>query len=122
MLWVRAAAPHRTVFSKSRARTSAQLNLEIVGGTPCPNPRGWRWRPAPPQTWVPVPVRSRPGQLLFHRLAHFEFLGLAGDRHRDLGDEADVARHLEVGDAVFAEDPDVVFGCSVVVAQLDPGA
>src|SRR5665213_2798883 len=48
-------------------------------------------------------------QLRDHAVAHHELLRLAGDRHRQVVDEAHVARHLVVRNLVAAEVPDLVF-------------
>ena len=47
-------------------------------------------------------------ELLDRLLAHLELLHLAGDRHRELVDDLDVARDLVVGDLALAERPDVL--------------
>ena len=47
-------------------------------------------------------VKGRLALRLLHLLTHPELLQLAGHRHRELLDEADVGRHLEVRDLPLA--------------------
>src|SRR5207237_8414823 len=57
-----------------------------------------------------------------HRLLpHLELLDLAGDRHRELVGELDVAGHLVVGDLPLAELLQGLLGQRGAWAQLDPG-
>src|SRR5262245_20132592 len=63
---------------------------------------GWRSR-----TSVTAPAALRP-ELGHHLLAHHEFLRLAGCGHREFGNEADVPRHLVVGDLSLTEEPYVL--------------
>src|SRR6185312_15457140 len=55
------------------------------------------------------PCLAQP-QLLDHRLAHQIFLHLAGDRHGEGVDEADVVRDLVMGDLALAEGGDLLCG------------
>src|SRR5690242_20379546 len=55
-------------------------------------------------------------------LAHHELLDLAGDGHREVRHELDVARDLVVGDLALAELADLLGRRALAVAQLDPGA
>src|SRR6185437_40434 len=50
----------------------------------------------------------RQAQLFHHRLAHEEFLHLAGDGHREAVDEFDVARDLVMRDLALAEGADIL--------------
>src|SRR3954451_12034375 len=50
-------------------------------------------------------------ELIDRGVAHLELLHLASDRHRELLDEADIARHLEV------RDPPAAVGAHVVLVQ-----
>lgn len=61
-------------------------------------------------------------ELLDRLFAHHELLDLAGDGHRELGHELDVARDLVVGDLALAELADLLGGRRLAVVQLDPGA
>src|SRR5689334_17121514 len=54
-------------------------------------------------------------------LAHHELLDLAGDGHRELRDELDVARDLVVGDLALAELADLLGRRGLAGMQLDPG-
>ena len=45
-----------------------------------------------------------------HLLAHHELLGLAGRRHREFGNEADVSRNFEMSDFALAESAKFVHG------------
>src|SRR5260221_8364897 len=56
------------------------------------------------------------------RVAHDEFLDLAGDGHREFVDEFDVARNLVVCDLALAEGADVVFRQRLAGSRPDPGA
>src|SRR5256885_1751561 len=56
------------------------------------------------------------------RLAHQEFLDLAGDRHRKFLDELDVARDLVVGDLALAEAAYLVRRQCFPRPRPDPGA
>jgi hypothetical protein len=57
-----------------------------------------------------------------HLVAHDEFLRLAGDGHRQFGDDAHVARDLVVGDLAAAELADLVLAGRRAGARHDPGA
>ena len=61
-------------------------------------------------------------QLLDRLFAHHELLDLAGDGHRELRHELDVARDLVVGDLALAEGADLLVGRGLAGMQLDPGA
>src|ERR1700733_2842379 len=54
--------------------------------------------------------------------AHHEFLDLAGDGHRKLVDEFDVARDLVVRDLALAEGAYLVGGQALAGPDADPGA
>src|ERR1035437_8380757 len=56
------------------------------------------------------------------RVAHQEFLDLAGDGHRKLVDEFDVARDLVVRDLPLTEAADLVGGQGLAGSRPDPGA
>src|SRR5690606_3706453 len=87
-------------------------------------------RPTPPSTprWSAWPVQGACSaedlspQIDDHGLAHDELLDLARHRHRELLDEADVARHLVVGDTAAAVIADVFLGKRRAAARHDPRA
>src|SRR6188472_4250739 len=56
------------------------------------------------------------------RVAHDEFLDLAGHRHRKLVDELNIARDLVVGDLAVAESSDLVGSQRLAGTGADPGA
>src|SRR2546430_10787814 len=60
-------------------------------------------------------------ELFDRRLAHLEFLDLAGDRHRKRIDELPVARDLVARDLAFAPSGDLIARGRGPLAQLDPG-
>src|SRR5258707_14013439 len=64
-------------------------------------------------------LQSKPG---LDRVAHDEFLDLAGDGHREFVDEFDIARDLVVRDLAVAEGADVVFRQRLAGSRPDPGA
>src|SRR5258708_664235 len=59
-------------------------------------------------------------EAFFDRVAHDEFLDLAGHRHRELVDELDVARDLVVGDLALAEAADLVASQSLPDLNANP--
>src|SRR5437667_1657355 len=65
---------------------------------------------------------DRQPQFADHLLAHQELLDLAGDGHREVVDEFDVARDLVMGDLALAEGPDLLGGGAFAVVQANPGA
>src|SRR2546423_3573399 len=58
-------------------------------------------------------------ELVDGRVAQLELLDLAGDGHRELVDEAHVARHLVVGDLAATPLAQVVLGAGDALAQDD---
>src|SRR5882724_12974080 len=56
------------------------------------------------------------------RVAHHEFLDLAGNRHREFVDEFDVARDFVVRDLALAEAADLLGRQRLAGSRPDPGA
>jgi putative ABC transport system substrate-binding protein len=78
-----------------------------------------------PQTEIAARSRGlveRQPKLADHLFAHREFLDLAGHRHREIGDEFDVARDLVMGDLAVAKGAHLLDRRHLAVAQPDPGA
>src|SRR6478672_12657107 len=61
-------------------------------------------------------------KLSLDRIAHQEFLNLAGHRHRKFVDELDIARDLVVGDLAMTEGTHLVGGQRFARARPDPCA
>src|SRR5258707_5045075 len=67
-------------------------------------------------------LRRLQPELRLDRLAHDEFLDLAGDGHREFVDEFDVARDLVVRDLAVAEGADVLGRQRLAGSRPDPCA
>src|SRR5205823_7326598 len=67
------------------------------------------------------PGRGFEARFCQRHLPHLELLDLAGDGHRELVGEPDVAGHLVVGDLALAEVLDGLLGDGGAWADLDPG-
>src|SRR4029079_17970590 len=84
------------------------------------------WRVRPSECDAPSPPSRRLRRLQpkprFDRVAHDEFLDFAGDRHRKLVDELDIARDFVVGDLALTEGADLVGPERFAGARADPGA
>jgi hypothetical protein len=81
----------------SRDEMVAMVFLLLLAGTKLPTPAG------SPSFFSGSAVQLGSGEFGDDLFAHHIFLRLAGRRHRKLRDEADVARHLVVGNLPAAE-------------------